>query len=309
MGSSLFPARYNLINASWLPARRRSGVVEQIPPWRVNDRIDEDPFVALAWPRPDFNGATHEWMIGVLSTAAAPMDDEDWEDWWLDPPAPEILRERFVRIAGAFNLDGPGPLFLQDLDPLEGADGKEITALLIDAPGANTLRNNADLFVKRGGISVMGRAAAAMGLYTLSTYAPTGGAGHRTSLRGGGPLTTLIVALHQDYGDTLWGRLWPNVETAEQVSARSGDAALSDDPKTNFSLARSHPHLTIEAGWQTNDARRRPSPTSLLGYAASHSVAVRRCAGSRLWFDRCGGLRGGDQISHQKLRNELHRRV
>ena len=234
MDNSLFPTRYNLINASWLPARRRSGVVEQIPPWRVNDRIDEDPIVDVVWPRPDFNGAAHELLIGVLSTAAAPMDDEDWEEWWLDPPAPEILRERFAQIAGAFNLDGPGPLFLQDLDPLEGADGKEVTALLIDAPGANTLRNNADLFVKRGGISVMGRAAAAMALYTLNAYAPTGGAGHRTSLRGGGPLTTLIVASHQDYGDTLWGRLWPNVETAEQVSARSGDAALSDDPKTIF---------------------------------------------------------------------------
>ena len=231
----MFPARYNLIAVPWLPARRRSGVVEQIPPWRITDRIDEDPFVAVAWPRPDFNGAAHEWLVGLLSTAAAPEDDEEWEDWWLNPPSPETLRKRFARIAGAFNLDGPGPRFLQDLDPLEGADGRAVSALLIDAPGANALRNNTDLFVKRGGAPVvMSRAAAAMALYTLNAYAPTGGAGHRTSLRGGGPLTTLIVASHQDYGETLWGRLWPNVETMEQISARSTEAVLPDELETIF---------------------------------------------------------------------------
>ena len=109
-------------------------------------------------------------------------------------------RRKFARVAHAFDLDGPGPRFLQDLDPLEGADDKEIAALLIDAPGAQTLRNNADLFVKRGGAPVLSRATAAMALCTLNAYAPSGGAGHRTSLRGGGPMTTLVVADHEDYG-------------------------------------------------------------------------------------------------------------
>ena len=218
---------FNLIDASWLPVRRRSGAVERIPPWRVNDRIGEDPVVAFDWPRADFNGAAHELLIGLLSTAAAPRDDDEWEEWWWEPPAPEILRERFARVAHAFDLDGPGPRFLQDLDPLEGADDKEIAALLIDAPGAQTLRNNADLFVKRGGAPVLSRATAAMALYTLNAYAPSGGAGHRTSLRGGGPMTTLVVADHEDYGAVLWGRLWPNVETREQIEGRASDVTAS----------------------------------------------------------------------------------
>ena len=168
------PEVFNLIDASWLPVRRRSGAIERIPPWRINDRIGEDPIVAFDWPRPDFNGAAHELLIGLLSTAAAPEDDDEWEDWWREPPKPEILRERFARVAHAFDLDGNGPRFLQDLDPLEGADDKEIGALLIDAPGAQTLRNNADLFVKRGGAPVLSRATAAMALYTLNAYAPGG---------------------------------------------------------------------------------------------------------------------------------------
>ncbi|MCY4259651.1 MAG: type I-E CRISPR-associated protein Cse1/CasA, partial [Rhodobacteraceae bacterium] len=48
-----------------------------------------------------------------------------------------------------------------------------------------------------------------------------GGASHRTSLRGGGPLTTLIVASHPRLSDTLWGRLWPNVETRGQIANRA----------------------------------------------------------------------------------------
>ena len=225
---------FNLIDESWLPVRRRSGAVEHIPPWRITDRIAEDPVVAIAWPRPDFNGAAHELLIGLLSTAAAPADDDDWEDWWDEPAAPEVLRSRFSGVSHAFDLDGPGPRFLQDVDPLDGAEDKDIAALLIETPGAQTLRNNADLFVKRGAAPVLCRAAAAMALFTLSTYAPSGGAGHRTSLRGGGPMTTLVVAGHPRYGDILWGRLWPNVESRERIDARFPGSRRSDNPETIF---------------------------------------------------------------------------
>ena len=226
---SSVPAIFNLIEKAWLPVRRRSGTVVRIAPWQVTDRIDDDPVVAFAWPRPDFNGAAHEFMIGLLATATAPEDDEAWERWWLEPPAPSRLAGRFARIAQAFDLDGPGPRFLQDTNMLQGAERKEVAALLIDSPGKNTLNNNADLFVKRGGVPVMGRAAAAMALYVLNAYAPSGGAGHRTSLRGGGPLTTLVVARHEAYDDTLWGRLWPNVESEEQITSRSVEADASND--------------------------------------------------------------------------------
>ena len=228
------PDVFNLIDAAWLPVRRRSGAIEHIPPWRVTDGIAEDPFVAFAWPRPDFNGAAHEFLIGLLSTAAAPADDEEWEDWWQSPPAPDVLRERFLTVAHAFDMDGPGPRFLQDLDPLENAERKEIAALLIDAPGAKTLRDNADLFVKRGGVLALSRAAAAMALFTLSVYAPAGGVGHRTSLRGGGPMTTLIVNDHENYGVTLWGRIWPNVESKEQIGRRSVAVKQPDELESVF---------------------------------------------------------------------------
>ena len=226
------PPTFNLLAEPWLPVQRRSGAVVHICPWQITNRIAEDPFVAFAWPRPDFNGATHELLIGLLSTAVAPADDEEWEERWYDPPTPDILKSRISAVSHAFDLDGPGPRFLQDVDPLDDAADTEVAALLIDTPGAQTLRNNADLFVKRGATPVLCRAAAAMALFTLSSFAPAGGAGHRTSLRGGGPMTTLVVAGHPKYGDTLWGRLWPNVESREQISARSSDAKQSGNLDT-----------------------------------------------------------------------------
>ncbi|MDD9985157.1 MAG: type I-E CRISPR-associated protein Cse1/CasA [Spirochaetaceae bacterium] len=170
---------------------------------------------------------------------------------------PSLLRQRFAQIAPAFDLDGPGARFLQDTDVLEGAEVKAVSTLLIDTPGKNTLSNNADLFVKRGGAPVMSRAAAAMALYTLSAYAPTGGAGHRTSLRGGGPLTTLVVASHRQYGDTLWGRLWPNVETSEHIAARTTEAVAPDD------LAMIFPWLLATRISNTKDGGRSTTPADV----------------------------------------------
>lgn len=219
----------SLIRCPWLPLRRRSGHIEWVEPFRITDGIGSDPFLAFAWPRPDFNGAAHEFLIGLLATTAAPENEDAWEEWWFAPPAPGVLEARFESAADAFDLDGPGPRFLQDLDPLESAEEKAVAALLIDAPGAQTLRNNADLFVKRGSAQVLGRGTAAMALFTLNAYAPSGGVGHRTSLRGGGPLTTLAIA-----GDHLWGRIWPNVETAEAITNRWPGSSLPNDPAATF---------------------------------------------------------------------------
>ncbi|MGG2362666.1 type I-E CRISPR-associated protein Cse1/CasA, partial [Salmonella enterica] len=81
--------------------------------------------------------------------------------------------------------------------------------LLIESPGANTLKKNLDHFVRRGRVEVLAPAAAAMALFTLQTFAPSGGAGHRTSLRGGGPLTTLVrPGTVAGLSDALWPLLW-----------------------------------------------------------------------------------------------------
>jgi CRISPR system Cascade subunit CasA len=146
-----------------------------------------------------------------LATACPPADYNAWRKWWRQPPNRDELAAAFAPYARAFVLDDDGPRFMQDEADL---GGKAIPAsqLLIEAPGNNTERLNKDLFEKRGRVPAMSRGVAAIALYTLQTYAPAGGQGHRTSIRGGGPLTTLVIPTEKPNEPTpLWQQLWLNV--------------------------------------------------------------------------------------------------
>jgi CRISPR system Cascade subunit CasA len=206
---------FNLIRENWLPMRRADGSRTWMAPWGIVADLSGNPVVAIDWPRPDFNGATLEFLIGLLATAFAPKDLDEWLDRWETPPSPEELRAAFERAAFAFDLDGDGPRFMQDQEDLSRIEPSDIGQLLIDQPGEQTLRLNKDLFVKRGNVDFLSRQDAAMALYVLQTYAPSGGQGHRTSMRGGGPLTTLVVADPRRGVTNLWHQIWPNVSTRD----------------------------------------------------------------------------------------------
>ena len=230
---------YDLRREPWIPFRRRSGRVEWGPPALLTDGFADDPVVALAAPRPDFDGTLHEFLVGLLTVALGPADEAAWRARWDAPPSPAELQAAFERLPNAFALDGDGPRFMQDASAadLAGAGIGGIEQLLIEAPGDQTTKFNKDLFIKRDRVARLSRPAAAMALLTLQTYAPSGGQGHRTSLRGGGPLTTLVDPRVTPAGEweegerPLWQLLWANVETAAQWSRRTPNtptAGLAD---------------------------------------------------------------------------------
>ncbi|MEJ7812324.1 MAG: type I-E CRISPR-associated protein Cse1/CasA [Gemmatimonadaceae bacterium] len=224
---------YDLKREPWIPWRRRSGAVEWGPPALLVDRLEDDPVVALVAPRADFDGALQEFLIGLLTASLQPPDERAWKALWTRPPSREALQAALDALPPAFDLDGEGPRFFQDLSPVDFADTEPGTVdqLLIDTPGDQTLRLNKDLFVKRERVGRLGRPAAAMAILTLQTYAPAGGQGHRTSLRGGGPLATLVDPRVDDEGRwraherPLWYKLWANVETWAQWDDRTPPGA------------------------------------------------------------------------------------
>ncbi len=220
---------YDLRTELWIPWRRRSGVVEWGPPATLLTRLADDPVVALAAPRPDFDGALQEFLIGLLSAALRPADEAEWKAIWKSPPSPAELQAALDVLPDAFDLDGDGPRFFQDLNAAEFAEvvPGPIEQILIEAPGDQTQKLNKDLFIKRARLTRLSRPAAAMALLTLQTYAPSGGQGHRTSLRGGGPLSTLVDPRVDQSGawlaheQPLWQKLWANAETLGQCAART----------------------------------------------------------------------------------------
>jgi CRISPR system Cascade subunit CasA len=235
---------YNLIHENWIPVRRESGASERIAPWQLTDALDDDPITALAASRPDFDGALIQFLIGLVQTAYAPRTERDWRSGLTDPPAPETLREAFAKYEHAFNLDGDGPRFMQDFDAELGVDPQPIANLLIDSATGKTLRENRDHFIKDRSGEQYGGAASAMALLTMQTNAPSGGAGHRTSLRGGGPLTTLVL------GRTLWQTVWLNVLSGEEHVV--GNTAEDE--------AKVFPWLTATRTSEKGSASRKTTP-------------------------------------------------
>lgn len=190
----------NLVDDPWIPVRRRDGGRSLIRPHDLADPLTAFP----DWPRADLNIACLELLIGLVFLADPPADLDDWMA--RREPDAERLRMAFASLAPAFNVVGEGPLFLQDLEQLQGEPNAP-DMLFIDSAGGNTARNNADLMVRRDRYPRLDLPMAAMALYLLQAHAPSGGAGNRTSMRGGGPLVTLV-----DPGTgRLWDLVWANV--------------------------------------------------------------------------------------------------
>lgn len=224
---------FNLIAARWLPCRRATGARVWIAPNEITSDFATDPILALDFPRPDWNAAVTELLVGLLSATIPPEDADQWAELWLSPPLPEVLKTALEPLAFAFDFDGDGPRCFQDLDSLAHAESRSIGALIIDAPGENTVKENKDLFVKRDSTLALSLPYAAAAVVTMQTYAPAGGQGNRTSMRGGGPLTLLIAPRRSHAAKTavttLWDVVWSN------VSARDDDnptlPAAADDPR------------------------------------------------------------------------------
>lgn len=266
---------FNLVTTPWIPVRRQSGQHEVIRPAEI--AATDDPPMALAWLRPDFNLAGLELLIGLVRAAAPPRDAEDWLE---NRPDGQRLVDALARLAPAFDLDGGGdgggPAFLQDAEPLDGKPNG-VDMLLIDSAGGNAARNNADLMVRRDRYGVFCRAYAAMALYTLQAFAPSGGAGNRTSMRGGGPLVTLVEPRGPGEA-TLWETVWANVPDGRALSPNGLDA---------FPWMR--PTRTSVKGEQTHDGDTPvPSIEALFGMPRRLRLVFEPGAGRPC--DMCGAV-------------------
>lgn len=229
---------FSLIETQWLPAVHADGRIDKISPQQLadNDIID------LAWPRADFQGAAYQLLIGLLQTAYSPADDDAWEDIWEDGLGagwPQAL----ASLAPAMRFGAHKPAFMQDFDTLD-SEAAPISGLLIEAPGGNTLKLNKDHFIKRGTVKAVCPHCAAMALFTLQTNAPSGGQGHRTGMRGGGPITTLLMP--EDAHLPLWKKLWMNVVTREAIPVGAVDASVFPWLAATPTSDGAHPSVTPE---------------------------------------------------------------
>ncbi len=213
----------NLIEDAWLPVIRENGS-DKIAPWQIVER--ENPVLEMAAPRPDFQGALYQFMIGLLQTCFAPNDNDEWLEYWDEMPTVEGLKEKFAQVTSAFELVNPdGPLFMQEFNDFEGVE-LPIEDLIGGSISDATRSKNTDLFTKRGTVSIVSPYWAAIALFNVQTTGVLAWGQHRIGLRGNGPITSLVLPTKQDA--TLWRKLWLNVLSVEDFNTVPGGERLPE---------------------------------------------------------------------------------
>lgn len=213
---------FNLLRNAWIPVRLQDGTRKEIRPVDILP-TSENPAVELNGPRPDFNGALAQFLIGLFQTFGAPKTEDDWWDVY-ESPSTQDFEAKFQAIEEAFELFG-SPRFLQDIDELPRRFEAEIFDLLLESPGAKTKNDNKDFFIKREIDFHTCPHCAALSVLTMQLNSPGGGPGFRTSIRGGGPATTILTS------DTLWDLVWLNVLPQSEAPYYAGNLSQEDLPK------------------------------------------------------------------------------
>jgi CRISPR system Cascade subunit CasA len=256
----------NLVTDPWIPVRRLTGAHRLIRPLDLSDT--NDPPMELAAIRPDFNGALAQFLIGLLQLIA-PDRQLRLEGMQANPETFPVAK--LAELAKHFEFDSGPARVMQDTD-FDASEALELPALLIEAPGENTVKNNADLFAKRRESLALSLPLAAQALITMQTNAPSGGQGHRTSLRGGGPISML-----------LWPRELNKVPTTLlqklllNVFAHSN---IEDEPRVDITLPWCAPCLTSEGGADVLSKLAKQKPTTdeqrlLCYFATARRVRLR----------------------------------
>lgn len=210
----------NLLTDQWLPVKRQDNITDTVAITELLSNYVNNPIVDIIAPRPDFRSALYQLLIGIIQVSALPEDEEHWQELWEEPYSHEELQRKMLQYQHCFEIDSDGPAFMQDFDLPEG-EQKDIAVLLIEAPGGKTIKDNLDHFIKRDTVKAVSPYWATVALYSMQTFAPAGGVGHRVGLRGGGPLTTIVLP---QKNATLWEKVWLNIICEEKVHKLSGDS-------------------------------------------------------------------------------------
>jgi CRISPR system Cascade subunit CasA len=205
-------------------------------PLTLNDGYYDDPIVAVRFGHPLVERGFEFLMRDILQAALAPRSLSDWRRLLASPPPPDQLEKAIAPYEGAFLIDHPSHPALQvrpSPERLAEATGRKpskarrtvqedvdeddedtlglqpIATLLPDAPTGEAVKQDADFFVRRGGVTAIGAGAILPVLYAHMVLFPPGGGGYLGLPHGADSIKFQMV------GATLWETLWLNVLTQD----------------------------------------------------------------------------------------------
>ena len=87
---------FDLRRQPWIPWYRPDGTVEWGVPAVLAAGDASGAVTGIATPRPDFAASLQEFLIGLLTVALLPEDEEEWRERWFHPPTRDELQEACV---------------------------------------------------------------------------------------------------------------------------------------------------------------------------------------------------------------------
>lgn len=199
----------NILYDKWVPVEDANGAVCKIAP----ADLPGSSFVRIAHPRSDFSSMALELLCCIFQTAMAPQNALERLDFIRGKRLPSS--EHLEALRPAFELDGPGPRFMQ-VPVGQDMRANPVSTLLFESPGENTVELNKDLFVARNNAASICSHCAPVALFLNQSHARMGGMGYRT-----GPRETSVLAVLVE-GATVWESVCLNLLPAKWFDDQTG---------------------------------------------------------------------------------------
>jgi CRISPR system Cascade subunit CasA len=196
---------HNYITDAWIDVRFADNSTALIRPDEVVCADNGQAPIDVTAPHQAIRIGVFEKLLGLFQSLWHPSR-ADIVTAWQSPPHGATIRAWLAPAAPFFYLFGTTPAF-QDTSVANEPE-ESVSALLLTAPGEHTRKYNQDLWSRD--YEALSVELAMQALVTAQTHSPAGGSGHRTSIRGGGPITTLVDA------DTLWHRILANLLPSDE---------------------------------------------------------------------------------------------
>lgn len=196
----------NLITDPWIPARRPDGSRGLLRPVEA---LCDPGGVRIASTRPEFDAELVSFLVGAVYVAMPPRDEMGWWARFQVPPTQSEIDDRFARVSSAFDLFGDCRYQQFHGPSSESPDSTGATRRADRLMVGRMAQPGRDVFGRQLGSGALCLPCSAIALTTIQSVAPVGGRGIRASLRGGGPLTTLVVCQNWSLWQTVWANVMP----------------------------------------------------------------------------------------------------
>lgn len=206
----------DLLTAHWIPVRADGGTgkFRLLSYEELLCSEDKEAELRISLPRDDLELACLQLLICLTQVIFLPVDEKEWRWRRMEPMTQEFFADKIApfRDRDWFKLDHPTKPFMQTRG-LKVAEATPLQKLFIGLPEGN----NHAFFNEVGEVRRISPGSAAIALFNQASNCPSFGGGFKGSLRGGAPITTLVM------GETLRETVWRNVVSLPLIKERLPD--------------------------------------------------------------------------------------